>query len=167
MIFVTIGSAPHDFKRLIKKMDEISAQIDVEVVIQTGLSSYQPVHAKSFDFVEYDEVMDYFKDADMIVSHASAGPMLYARKFNKPLIMVPRRSDLSEHVDDHQMETSHAFEDSSEMIEVVYDVADLEEAIEKAYQKVKQNLNYGPPISLESLTECINSFVNNVKKNKK
>ncbi len=167
MIFVTIGSAPHDFKRLIKKMDEISAQINVEVVIQTGLSSYQPVHAKSFDFVEYDEVMDYFKDADLIVSHASAGPMLYARKFNKPLIMVPRRGDLNEHVDNHQMETSHALGGSSEMIEVVHDVADLGKAIERAYQKVRRNSNYGPPISLESLTECINSFINDVEKNKK
>ena len=167
MIFVTIGSAPHDFKRLLKKMDEISTKIDDEIIIQTGLSSYQPVHAKSFGFVEYDEVMVYFKNADLIVSHASAGPMLYARKFNKPLIMVPRRGDLNEHIDNHQMETSDALDGSSEMVEVVYDVSDLEEAIKRAYQKVLQNSNYGPPISLGSLTECLKSFVNAVEKSKK
>lgn len=167
MIFVTVGSAPHSFKRLIKKMDEIASMIDKEVVIQKGLSSYQPTSAKYFDFVDYDVAMNYFKDADVIVSHASAGPILYARKFNNPLIMVPRRGDLHEHVDNHQMETARALGDSSEMIEVVYDVDNLEEAIERAYQKTKENSSFGTPISLDGLTECISSFVNTANNNNK
>ena len=62
MIFVTVGSAPHSFKRLIQKMDEIASMIDNEVVIQKGLSSYQPTNTKCFDFVDYDVAMNYFKD---------------------------------------------------------------------------------------------------------
>ena len=164
MIFVTVGSAPHSFKRLIQKMDEIASAIDNEIVIQKGLSPYQPITAKSFDFVDYDVAMNYFKNADIIVSHASAGPILYARKFNKPLIMVPRRGDLHEHVDNHQMETARALGNSSEMIEVVYEINDLEEAIKRAHQKIRQNINYGPPCSIEGLTECIISFIKTVEK---
>ena len=165
MIFVTVGSAPHSFKRLIQEMDEIATRINNEVVIQKGLSCSNPVNAKCFDFVDYDDAINYFKDADVIVSHASAGPVLYARKFNKPLILVPRRGDLHEHVDNHQIETAHAIENSSEMIEVVYDVKDLEKAIERAFQKIKQKLNYGPPTSLEGLIACISDFVNKVSQN--
>jgi UDP-N-acetylglucosamine transferase subunit ALG13 len=148
-------------------MDEISQRTDNHVVIQTGLSEYHPVNARYFSFVDYDVAMNYFNKADVIVSHASAGPILYARKFNKPLIMVPRRGDLNEHVDNHQMETACALGNSSEMIEVVYEINDLEKAIERAYLKIKKHTSYGPPVSLAALTECISSFINNIEKNEK
>lgn len=162
MIFVTVGGTSHSFNRLIQRMDEIASKIDNEVVIQKGWSSYETVKAKCFDFVDFDDAINYFKNADVIVSHASAGPLLYARKYNKPLILVPRRGDLNEHVDNHQMETVHAIKNSSEMIEIVYDVKDLEKAIERAIHKIEQNINYGPSVSLEGLTACISDFINTV-----
>jgi UDP-N-acetylglucosamine transferase subunit ALG13 len=167
MIFVTVGSAPHSFKRLIQKMDEIALRCDDEVIIQKGLSSYEPINTKYFDFVEYEVAMNYFRNADLIVSHASAGPILYARKFNKPLIMVPRQGSLHEHVDNHQMETAHALGGSSEMIEVIYDINDLYDAIKRAYQKISRNTSYGPPASINGLIEYINSFINTIEKSEK
>lgn len=42
MIFVTIGTHPGQFDRLIKKIDEIAPQIDEEIIIQTGFTNYVP-----------------------------------------------------------------------------------------------------------------------------
>ena len=164
MIFVTVGSAPQSFRRLIQRMDEIASKIDNEVVIQKGLSSYQPINTKCFDFVDYDDAINYFKNADVIVSHASAGPILYARKFNKPLIIVPRNGHLKEHLDNHQMETAHALEGSSVMIEIVYDTNNLWSAIQRALLKSSGGQKYKEAESLKSLIEFVAKFVEDVEK---
>ncbi len=166
MIFVTIGSALQDFSRLIKRIDEIAPILQEEVVVQLGFTKYRPKNAKWFKFAPYNQAREYFKEAKIIIGHASAGPIMHAREFHKPLIIVPRNGSLNEHVDNHQMETANVVENSSETIEVVYDVKDLEKAIERAFQKIEQKLNYGPPASLEGLIACISDFVNRVSQNK-
>ena len=164
MIFVTVGSAPHSFKRLVQKMDEIASEIDNKVVIQKGFTSYQPARAASFDFVDYADAISYFEKCEVVISHASAGPVLYARKFEKPLIIVPRNGSLKEHVDNHQMETAKALENSSEMIEIVYHTDDLSSAIRRALLKSSEGLRYEEAKSLKALVECVAEFVEDVAK---
>ncbi len=163
MIFVTIGSAPHDFARLVKKMDEIAKEISEEVVIQKGFTPFAPVHAKCFDFVPYEEALNYFQSAKVIVGHASAGPIMLARRFNKPLILFPRDGKLNEHVDSHQIETAKAMEGSSNMIEVVYHEKDLLEAVQRAILKAEAGQPYDENPALSSLIEYVREFVKSLK----
>lgn len=164
MIFVTVGSAPHDFTRLVKMMDEIANEISEEVVIQKGFTPFIPKTAKWFEFVSYDDAVKYFQSAKVIVGHSSAGPIMLARRFNKPLIIFPRDGDLKEHVDGHQIETARAMDGSSKMIEVVYHEKELLEAVRRAISKAETGQSYDESPALSSLIEYIREFIQQVKK---
>ena len=47
-----------------------------------------------------------FREARLIVGHAGIGTVLSAQRFRKPLILLPRRTALGEHRNDHQMATA-------------------------------------------------------------
>lgn len=162
MIFVTVGSAPYDFTRLVKKMDEIAEEIAEEIIIQKGFTKYIPKNAKWFDFVTYEKALNYFRSANIIVSHSSAGPILFAKKFNKPLVIFPRDGLLNEHIDSHQIETAKAIEKSYKKIEVVYNEDDLLEAIKRALKKVDEGIFYEENKEVKSLIEYIISFIKNI-----
>ena len=130
MIFVTVGLHYQGFERLIKKMDEIAGKIDEEVIMQIGSTKYEPKNAKFFDFVDDEKMLDFFKQARIIVSHAGAGTLLMALSFNKPIIVVPRLKRFGEVVDDQQLELAEALSKEGKVI-VVYDVEELESALKK------------------------------------
>jgi len=131
MIFVTVGMHYQGFERLIKKMDEIAGKIDEEVIMQVGSTKYKPNNAKYFDFVDDDErILEYFRQARIIVSHAGAGTLLNALYFGKPIIVVPRLKEFGEHVDDQQIELAEAISKMGWGI-AVYDVDGFEDALSK------------------------------------
>jgi len=135
MIFVTVGGGPYyGFNRLVAKMDEIAAKGTFEVVIQSGCSTYVPRNAQYFKFTHMEDMLNYYKKADAIVAHASGAPVIYAREFNLPLILVPRLVELSEIFDDHQLKTAKRLEAES-MIELVYDIKNLEYKIHRSLEK--------------------------------
>ena len=129
MIFVTIGNEQrYKFTRLLRKMDELAPEISEEIVMQIGFDSYRPDHSKYFSFVPHEEYLDLFKKSKLVISHCATGPIIYAKKFNKPIILFPRRADLGEHVDNHQIETAHSVE-GIKGIQVVYHEDELKEAV--------------------------------------
>ena len=130
MIFVTVGTHNQGFERLVKKMDEIAGEIDEEVVMQIGFTEYEPKNAKWFKFVDIDEIMDFYKNADVIVSHAGAGALLDALSFEKPVIAVPRLKKFGEHIDNQQLELAEALENKGK-VKAVYDIEDLGRSVEK------------------------------------
>lgn len=163
MIFVTTGSSPLDFSRFVRKMDEIAGDVGVEMIIQKGFTQYETRYARSFTFVPYEEALDYYRKAKVIVGHASAGPIMHAREFNKPLIIFPRNGEMKELIDDHQIETAKAMEGSSRMIEVIFHEDDLKAAVQRALAKAAEGLSYEANPSLSSLIEYIKEFVQRVR----
>jgi len=142
MIFVTVGTHYQGFDRLIKKMDEIARKINDEVIMQIGYSRYEPRNAKWFRFLEENDILELYKKADIIVAHAGAGTLLTVLSFGKPLVIVPRLKEFKEHVDNQQLELAEALEAMGKAI-AVYDVDELEDAIEKAkllrYKPINRN----------------------------
>ncbi len=132
MILVTVGSAPHPFPRLVRAADELAAISGKEVVIQCGFTRLDLKHAKGFDFVPYEEMSALYQKAELVISHASAGPILFARKFKKPLILFPRSGDAGEHIDNHQMDFAHALLREKTDFEIVFDGKDIEIAVKKS-----------------------------------
>lgn len=130
MIFITVGTHNQGFERLVKKMDEIAGKIDEEVVMQIGFTDYEPKNAKWFKFVDIDEIMDFYKNADVIISHAGAGTLLDALSFEKPVIAVPRLKKFGEHIDDQQLELAEALENKGQIM-AVYQIDDLERFIDE------------------------------------
>ncbi len=160
MIFVTIGSAVKgiEFTRLIKKMDEIAGMIDEEVVMQIGTVPYEPQSAKYFRYAPYQENLSYFQKASLVVGHGGTGTILNALRFQVPIVVVPRRHDYGEHVDDHQMELAQQLV-GHELIEVVYELESLEPAVKKMLERGKKVDKGKTYAERDALIKTIKDFV--------
>ena len=159
MIFVTVGMHYQGFERLIKKMDEIAGKIDEEVVMQIGFTRYKPKNARYFDFVDDDEkILEYFRRARVIVSHAGAGTLLNALHFGKPVIVVPRLKKFGEHVDDQQLELAELISKIGKGV-AVYDIDELEGVLNKV-----NGLNFSAVSKERGLVNFLRNYIRGLEK---
>ena len=133
MIFVTVGGM-RGFPRLVVEMDRIAGQIDEQVVMQIGSTSYMPRNCDHFRYMSRDELRKVYARARLVVSHAGTGSILAALEQGRPLVLVPRLKEYREVFDDHQLEVARELE--TQGVAVVHDIAGLESAI--------QNVGTGP-----------------------
>jgi Uncharacterized conserved protein len=127
MILLTVGTQLA-FDRLTAAVDEWLVGVDVEVVGQIGLGTYVPKRFRYQDFFNPSELEDLFSSADLIISHAGMGTIISALTRGKPIVIVPRRADLGEHRNDHQIATARKFS-SHRSVKPVFDVGQLDAAI--------------------------------------
>lgn len=134
MIFVTVGTHEQQFDRLVRAVDELKASGEIEepVFIQTGYSTYAPVHCEHSKFVPFKQMKEYMKRADVVITHGGPSSFIEAMAAGKVPVVVPRRGDLGEHVNDHQADFVRIVAERQGGIVPVYDVADLPQAIERA-----------------------------------
>lgn len=133
MIFVTVGNHNQGFDRLIKKMDEIAGITDEQVIMQIGYTTYKPVNAEYFSFLEsFEEILRLNREARVVVSHAGAGSIVTALKEKTPVIVVPRLKKYNEHMNDHQLEIAKAMSENKNVI-VIYDVENLEGSLKSDF----------------------------------
>lgn len=137
MIFATVGTHNQGFERLIKKLDEIAAKIDDEVIMQIGYTDYKPENAKWFKFVDMEKIMKLYKNADIIVTHVGAGSLLDSLSCEKPIIAVPRLKRFGEAINDQQLELAEFLQTKN--ISVIMDIEDLEYNLLKPNFKVQKN----------------------------
>lgn len=150
MIFVTVGTEKFSFDRLLKTIDENIEGGDIadEVFGQIGSSTYIPRFFEHRKFMPFNQMVDYIKKADIIVTHAGVGSSLLCRSLGKVPILFPRLAEKGEHLDDHQLEFSMQMEKEKKML-VAHDEKELLTAI----------LNY------KSLTGELVSFSDDAKTN--
>lgn len=129
MIFVTIGTM-YGFPRLIKEMDEIAKNIDEEVIMQIGETKYEPRNTKYFRFKSREELSRIYLNSRVVVSHAGVGSILSALDYMKPVIVVPRRKEYGEVIDDHQIEITREL-DNEGIIDAIYDIKQLKDILKK------------------------------------
>jgi len=77
--------------------------------MQTGASAWQPRHAERVDFVTRSEFDELCRASDHLIMHAGEGSVMAAMRFGKVPIVVARRGDLGEHVNNHQLELATEF----------------------------------------------------------
>lgn len=125
-IFVTVGFESFPFNRLLQAIDEGVKEklISPPVLIQAGHSSYQPLCCPAKRFLPFDEILDYLKKAEIVVSHAGVGTTLLALSLGKIPVLFPRQAKYREHVDDHQMEYARKMEQQKKVL-VATDGPDL------------------------------------------
>jgi UDP-N-acetylglucosamine transferase subunit ALG13 len=109
VIFLTIGS--HEpFDRLVRAVDEwAAARPGVDIFAQItdrAADGYVPKH---FPWVGKMTPGDYqakVDAADFLVAHAGMGSIITALRTGKPIVVLPRRGDLGETRNDHQLATA-------------------------------------------------------------
>lgn len=127
MILVTVGMHTQPFDRLIKKMDEIAAMIDEEVIMQIGHATYIPRHARYFRFTTGEEMLWLYTAASVVITHGGTSAAEILRTAT-PLIAMPRLPSHGEVIDDHQLDFVRTMERKG-LLTAVYDVDELERAL--------------------------------------
>ena len=105
MIFVIMGIERFPFDRLVSCIDSLveSGKIVDAVFIQLGSTTYEPRHCQWERFLSFDKMRENIEAATLIIAHAGAGTTLLCLTLGKKPILVPRKKEHKEHVDDHQV----------------------------------------------------------------
>lgn len=111
MIFLTVGTQ-FPFDRLVRAIDCLVEEgvVQEEVFGQIGHSAYRPRHFEAVAALEKRAFDDYVRRASAIISHAGIGVIMMALDNGKPLLVMPRRPQYKEVVNDHQAALADKFE---------------------------------------------------------
>jgi UDP-N-acetylglucosamine transferase subunit ALG13 len=158
MIFVTVGT-DGPFDRLIEAMDAwAGAQPRTEIIAQIGHSNLKPRNMKWHHFLEPPQFREYFSSAELIVAHAGMGTILSALRFEKPLLVMPRRASLGEQRNEHQLATAKRLLELDK-VNVAFDESELIVNLSnfKALQPRAKTGPYAEPRLISALRDFIHS----------
>jgi UDP-N-acetylglucosamine transferase subunit ALG13 len=129
VIFVTVG-AQMPFDRLVKAVDQwAAARARDDVFAQIGPTDYRPTAMVAERFLEPADFKRRFEAARAIISHAGTGSIITALQLGKPILVMPRRANLRETRNDHQVATAEKFR-RFESVLVARDESELGEKLD-------------------------------------
>jgi UDP-N-acetylglucosamine transferase subunit ALG13 len=126
MIFVTVGMSDFPFDRLLEAVDDLPELVH-SLVVQIGPSAVRPARAVCHPFLSFADLTAYMQSADVVVAHAGVGSVLLALAAGTPLLVVPRRKEFGEAIDDHQPLFAAHLRDAD--LACVVDPSELSEAV--------------------------------------
>jgi UDP-N-acetylglucosamine transferase subunit ALG13 len=129
--FVSVGNAHQPFSRLLDQIEVISSSLPQPVVVQHGHTPFKSETCLARQFIGMSEFEHLINHADLVILHAGGGAVLQAVKSGKVPIIVPRRHQFGEHVDDHQVENARELALSGKVV-VADNPQQLNHAIKKA-----------------------------------
>ncbi len=106
MIFVTVGTEL-PFDRMVRVVDTWAREHGrTDVFAQIGHTQWRPSFIAHAEFLDPSEFNRFFARATTIVAHAGMGTILSALRYEKPILVMPRRAALGEQRNDHQLATA-------------------------------------------------------------
>ena len=157
MIYVTTGTHPVPFDRLIAAMETYASSTPEEVVIQAGASHLPLKHAKRLTFIGWEESLNYIKSARIVVCHAGVGTLMDAIAANSPIVVWPRLAQFGEHVNDHQLEIAEKLSQQGRVI-LVHNADELFEALQSANFPLPRGANAGSGALIQEIRERLNAM---------
>lgn len=123
MIFVSLGTQDKPFNRIIdyvislkENLKEIKSEKIIIQLGQTKLLKSDIERIKSleniiiYDMLKPEKMKDIIKDSDIIITHAGVGTIMECLEMGKEIIVVPRKVENLEHVNNHQEEIAFEME---------------------------------------------------------
>ncbi len=108
-VFATVGSEL-GFDRLMAGLAEwAGGREGAEVIAQVGPGQLRPVELECCETLSPQRYKELMHLCDVVVGHAGMGTILSALEMGKPVVVMPRRSKLGEHRNDHQLATAEHF----------------------------------------------------------
>ena len=144
MIFVTVGTHEQPFNRLLKCIDNMieSGQINEKVVVQKGYTDYEPKNYKADKLISYEDMQQNIENARIVITHGGPASFIAPLAIGKIPIVVPRKKELNEHVNNHQVDFCREVEKRMNNIIVAEDDKELINSIINYDKIIKQmNLN--------------------------
>jgi len=119
-VFVTVGTT--EFDSLIKYIDENFINSGYEIKMQIADGNYIP---KNFFYFRFDENIErFYKESDVIITHAGAGTIYRLLELGRRFIIVPNL----ERKDKHQLDIAN-FMKINNYAKVVINFSEMESAI--------------------------------------
>lgn len=165
MIFVTVGTHEQQFNRLVEYMDKWAETHDEEVIIQTGFSTYEPKKAKWQKLFTFKEMDKNVKIARIVITHGGPSSFIAPLQIGKIPIVVPRRKEFDEHVNNHQINFCREVATRQKNIIEVEDVEKLGEVIEK-YDETVAGMANGIQSNNAKFNEELSRIIYNIFKEK-
>jgi len=156
VIFVTVG-AQMAFDRMVRTVDEWAAGAGRnDVFAQIGPAEYTPSHIEHVRFLEPPQFYEKARTADVIVAHAGMGSIITALTLGKPIVVLPRRGDLRETRNDHQIHTARRLAEQGK-VAVAMDENELLERLGRL-EDLKAQGAIGPHAQ-DSLIQAVRSVI--------
>ncbi|HBS29614.1 MAG TPA: glucuronosyltransferase [Phycisphaerales bacterium] len=160
MIFVTVG-AQMPFDRMVRAVDEWAGERRRgDVFAQIGPTEWRPGHVKWTQFLQPPEFAQRVAEAKVIVAHAGMGSIITAMTTGKPILVMPRRGELKETRNDHQLATAQRFLELGK-VAVAFDENELKDRLDRL-DEVAAAGRVGPWAS-ESLLSTVRGFISGEK----
>ena len=114
MIFATIGTDYHDFKRMHEMLILLTKELTEEKFIyQYGHAKINQVIPKNLlirKFITKEEFEYNLLNSSNVITHAGAGTLLQCFEKNVIPFVLPRRVEFKEHLNNHQLDILDEFE---------------------------------------------------------
>jgi UDP-N-acetylglucosamine transferase subunit ALG13 len=138
MIFVTVGTHEQQFNRLIREIDHLkeTGRIEDEVFIQTGYSDYEPKYCAWEHLIPYPMMQEKIRQARIVITHGGPSSFIAVLQAGKIPIVVPRKAEFGEHVNDHQVEFTTLVAQRQKNIIPVYEIGTIGDVICNYEQQV-------------------------------
>ena len=123
MIFVSLGTQDKPFNRIIdyvislkENLKELQSEKIIIQLGQTKLIKSENERIEKleniiiYDMLKPEKMKDIIKDSDIIITHAGVGTIMECLEMGKEIIVVPRKGENLEHVNNHQEEIAFEME---------------------------------------------------------
>ena len=161
MIFVTVG-AQMPFDRLVRTVDQWAARCgNHDVFAQIGPTPWRPQHIRWTSFLAPEAFRQHVAAADVVVAHAGMGSIITALELGKPILVMPRRGNLKETRNDHQVATAKHFL-AQGRIQVAFDEVELAARLASLESLIKQKGDILPPSASPQLILALQHFIGQV-----
>lgn len=168
MIFVTVGTHEQPFDRLVECVDNLKKDgtITEDVIIQTGYSTYEPKFCKWQKLFPYQEMVKMVNEARIVITHGGPSSFIMPLQIGKTPIVIPRRHEFNEHVNDHQVSFVKAVAERMGTIIVVDDMDQLGMTI-KQYEEIIAGMENGLKTNNRRFNEELSKIVDEMFEEKR
>lgn len=163
MIFVTVGTHEQPFNRLVKAVDDLKKDgvITEDVIMQTGFSTYEPKYCKWSKLISYQDMLRNVEDARIVITHGGPASFIMPLQIGKTPIVVPRKYQFGEHVNDHQVEFTRNVAERMGTIILVEDISKLGEIIIN-YDEIVVGMGHGMSSNNEKFCNELDKIISNL-----
>jgi UDP-N-acetylglucosamine transferase subunit ALG13 len=157
MIFVITGTEKFPIDRMVKEVDRLVSEkvTQQNVFVQLGSCLYEPKHCQWQRFFNFGDMCKNIEAADTVIAHAGAGTTLLCIQLGHRPLLIPRRKEFGEHVDNHQISFSKKFATTG-MVDVLYDIKCLSNHINI---ETKGETSIERKVQKEALVRYLNEII--------
>lgn len=130
-VFVSVGTHPQPFDRLLREVDRLAGRKGWEFFAQAGNSGYRPKNFPFRKFLDEREFQERISEASLVISHGGAGTIINCLRQGKRVLVVPRLRRFGEHTNDHQVDLAEALAAEGKVVAVM-EMSGLGRALERA-----------------------------------